>query len=249
MRHAWLWMGAVLAAAVALVSLLFFALRLVGVAPPGAPSDPLTRSTPAAVAVDVGLWVLFALQHSGQNRRPLKRRITRWLGSAGERSLYVFFSGVVTLLLAVLWQPLPGAVWNLSYPWDRWVGLVALGGLALAGISSMLIDGLDLIGLRRPWLVSKGRSYRDPPLDTPLFYRWLRHPLQAGVILLLWGTGHMSVDRLVMAVCGTLYILLALPLEERDLVATYGDAYRNYQGRVPRLWPRWRGASLPDEEK
>ena len=81
---------------------------------------------------------------------------------------------------------------------------------------------------------------------TPSLYRFVRHPIQLGVLLLLWGAGTMSYDRLIMALCCTAYVLIALPLEERELVAQYGDAYRRYQQLVPRLFPRLKLPERPE---
>ncbi len=190
--------------------------------------------------MNLALWVFFGVQHSVMARTPFKN----WLGRAApflpERTLYVFFSAAVTLTLVFLWQPLAGTIWSLHLPLSLLADGVGALGFLVALLSSTLIDGLDLMGLRRPLLALTGRGYTAPPLVTPLFYRVVRHPIQAGVILLLWGTAHMSADRLFMAICGTLYILLALPLEERDLVVVHGESYLRYRERVPRLIPRIR---------
>jgi protein-S-isoprenylcysteine O-methyltransferase Ste14 len=152
----------------------------------------------------------------------------------------VFCSALAVLALVYLWQPLPGVVWSLPRPWGPLVSALGVLGLGLAGLASMAIDGLDLIGLRAPLRALRGRPQLDPPFVTPLVYRYVRHPIQLGVLVMLWGTGTMSADRLLMALCATGYVLVALPLEERDLVEQYGEAYRRYRELVPRLLPRLR---------
>jgi protein-S-isoprenylcysteine O-methyltransferase Ste14 len=227
-------------------SLLIFGMALSGRWPPGAPLLGPLDSWTAALAVDLGLWLLFGLQHSGMARLRFKRWLEGGLPAPQERVLYVFASAICLFALVYLWQPLPGTVWAIPRPFGPLLSAIGVLGLLMAAIASMAIDGLDLIGLRRPLRELQGRPYREPGFMTPLFYRFVRHPIQLGVLLLLWGNGHMSTDRLVMALGATLYILVALPLEERDLVAKYGEAYRRYQQLVPRLVPRLRLTGRPD---
>jgi protein-S-isoprenylcysteine O-methyltransferase Ste14 len=232
--------SALFSAALALFSLVLFGLLLMGVPIPAAPFLGPIQPLGARLALNLALWLVFGVQHSVMARTPFKNWLGRVAPFLPERTLYVFFSSLVTFTLVFLWQPLPGTTWNLHFPFSVFANGIGAFGILLALLSSTLIDGLDLMGLRRPLLALTGRCYTTPPLVTPLFYRVVRHPIQAGVILLLWGTAHMSVDRLFMAICGTLYILLALPLEERDLVAVHGESYRRYRERVPRLIPRIR---------
>ena len=233
-----LFLSALCTALLAAGSLLFFGMALYGRWPSGAPLLGPAPGWPLALLVNVGLWVVFALQHSGMARRRFKRWIEGGLPAAQERVLYVFASALVTLALVYLWQPLPGTLWSLPRPFASLVNLVGVLGLVMGAVASSAIDGQDLIGLRRPLLALRGREYREPPFMTPSLYRFVRHPIQLGVLLLLWGAGTMSYDRLIMALCCTAYVLIALPLEERELVAQYGDAYRRYQQLVPRLFPR-----------
>ncbi len=231
---------ALFSAALALFSLALFGLLLVGVSPPEAPLFGPIPSFPARLAFNLALWTLFGVQHSVMARASFKVWLRRFAPFLSERTLYVFLSALVTLTLVLLWQPLHGSIWKLHFPLSLLADGIGVLGFLLALISSSLIDGLDLVGLRRPLLALKGRGYEAPRLVTPLFYRVVRHPIQLGVILLLWGTAHMSADRLFMAICATLYILIALPLEERELEAEHGEAYRSYRARVPRLIPRIR---------
>jgi len=231
---------ALFSAALALFSLALLGLLLLGVSPPGAPLLGPFPSFQERMAFDLALWALFGVQHSVMARAPFKSWLHRVAPFLSERTAYVFFSAVVTLALVLLWQPLPTSIWKLSPPFSFLADGIGILGFLLALISSSLIDGLELVGLRRPLLALEGRSYEGPRFVTPLFYRVIRHPIQAGVILLLWGSARMNADRLFMAICGTLYILIALPLEERDLEEKHGEAYRSYRARVPRLIPRIR---------
>lgn len=231
---------ALFSAALALFSLVLFGLLLLGVALPGTPLLGPISSSWSRLAFDLALWLLFGAQHSVMARAPFKNWIERVAPFLSERTLYVFLSALVTLALVLLWQPLHKSIWKLHPPLSFLADGIGIAGFLLALISSSLIDGLDLVGLRQPLSALKGRRYEAPPMVTPLFYSVIRHPIQAGVILLLWGTADMSADRLFMAVCGTLYILIALPLEERDLERVHGDSYRSYRERVPRLIPRIR---------
>jgi protein-S-isoprenylcysteine O-methyltransferase Ste14 len=231
---------ALFSAALALFSLALFGLLLLGVSLPGTPLFGPIPSLWTRLAFNFALWLLFGVQHSVMARSPFKNWLQRVAPFLSERTLYVLLSALVTLALVLLWQPLGESIWKLHPPLSLLADGIGVLGFLLALISSSLIDGLELVGLRRPLLALKGRAYQIPPLVTPLFYRVIRHPIQAGVILLLWGTAHMSADRLFMAVCGTVYILIALPLEERDLETVHGDSYRSYRERVPRLIPRIR---------
>lgn len=207
-------------------------------------------SVPASLRdwiTDIVLLGIFALQHSGMARRGFKRRLTRWLPPAMERSTYVLVSSLVLILLFWQWRPLPGLIWNVNTAWGQWLlyALFTLGWL-LVLTGTLIINHFDLTGLRQVWLQLRGRPYTEVPFKDSLYYRMVRHPLMLGFVLAFWATPRMSLGHLLFALATTGYILLAVKyLEERDLVAQYGETYRDYQQRVPMLcpWPRPRRAS------
>jgi protein-S-isoprenylcysteine O-methyltransferase Ste14 len=192
----------------------------------------------AAIAVDLVLILLFGLQHSGMARAAIKRAAVRWLPADLERATYVHCANLALALLVFLWQPIPGMLWDVRVWWGQlpFLALFALGW-ALASWGSLLIDHLQLLGLKQALSWSRGVPYAMKPFQRHWLYHVVRHPIQLGLILAFWATPHMSVGHLILAVGLTLYILVATQLEERDLVAEFGEEYRVYRTRVPALVP------------
>jgi len=191
-----------------------------------------------ALAVDLGLLTLFALQHSVMARPAFKRRWTRIVPRYAERSTYVLASSLVLALIFWQWRPLPGLVWSLDGPpADLLWGLYCLGwGLVLA--SSFLISHAHLFGLQQVYRHHRGRRPQDPPFQVNGLYRHVRHPIMVGFIIAFWSAPQMSWGRLLFAAASTAYILLALRFEEHDLASHFGVRYREYRKRVPMLVPR-----------
>ncbi len=199
---------------------------------------PATGSWPQALACDLGLLALFALQHSVMARPGFKRWWTRIVAREIERSTYVLFSGLALLLLIGGWRPLGGSVWSVDNAAGRAVlyALFALGWV-LVLVSTFLIDHFDLFGLRQVWLALRGKPYTPVAFATPALYRLVRHPLYLGLLLGFWSTPAMSLSHLLFAVSTTVYILAAIRLEEADLLRAHGREYGDYRRRVPMLWP------------
>ena len=190
-----------------------------------------------AVAIDLSLLALFAIQHSVMARRGFKQWFTRFIPQAAERSTYVLASSLALIALFYFWQPIGGVIWKVDDPTGRIV-LYALGafGWALVLVSTFLINHFDLFGLRQVWLHARGKPYRPLPFGTPGLYRVVRHPLYLGWFFAFWATPTMTVAHLVFALATTAYILLAIQLEERDLMRAHPE-YGEYRGRVPMVIP------------
>jgi protein-S-isoprenylcysteine O-methyltransferase Ste14 len=197
----------------------------------------------AAALGNTLLVALFGLQHSVMARPGFKAWLTRIVPAEIERSSYVLVSNVLVLLLILLWQPLGPNVWHVEHE----VGRAALWSLFAAGwlmvpVVSLLINHFDLFGTRQAWLQLRGVAYTHLPFRTPGLYKVVRHPLYVGWIVAFWATPTMTLGHLLFAALMTAYMLAAIPLEERDLEAVYGERYRAYRREVPALLPRVGGA-------
>jgi len=188
--------------------------------------------------VDLALLLGFALQHSVMARPAFKRWWTRFIPEAAERSTYVLASSLALIALFAYWRPLGGVVWSVEAPVAVAVlYLLCAAGWLLVLVSTFLINHFDLFGLRQIWMYLRGVPYQAIGFRTPGPYRLVRHPLYVGWLLAFWATPTMSVAHLLFAIATTGYILFAIRLEERDLIASLGNAYREYRQRVPMLIP------------
>ena len=199
----------------------------------GAPAGP-----GEAVVVNLLLLGLFAVQHSVMARPAFKRWTASILPGAYQRSTYVLLSSLILLLLFGHWRPIPTPVWQLG-GLAAWVmiGVYWLGWIVVFG-STFMIDHFDLFGLRQAVFALRGAELPGQSFRTPLLYRIVRHPLMLGFILVFWATPVMTAGHLLFAAVSTGYILVALQLEERDLIAEFGATYQEYRRRVPMLLPR-----------
>ena len=193
-----------------------------------------------AIVANLVLMTIFACQHSVMARTPFKRWWTRYVPHAVERSTYVLASSLALILLFWLWQAMPQVVWRIEDP----ALATAILGLSLLGwvivlTSTFLINHFELFGLQQVTHHLTGRAAAAPGFRTPLYYRFVRHPIYLGFIIAFWATPVMTQGHLLFAAATTAYILVGIQLEERDLVALFGDEYRRYRARVSMLLP-WR---------
>lgn len=202
-----------------------------------------TGSLGEALLIDAGLLTLFAVQHSLMARPWFKRAWTRLVPEPAERSTYVLLSSLALLLLFWQWQPIGGTVWSIERPALQ-IAIHALyaTGWFLVLSSTFLINHFDLFGLRQVYLFLIGRPYTHLKFGTPIFYRHVRHPLYLGWLFAFWSTPTMTIAHLVFAIATTAYILVAIQLEERDLIDAHGDDYRHYKKTVPMIIPIGRKA-------
>ena len=191
-----------------------------------------------ALLVDVLLLGIFAVQHSVMARPAFKRWWTQFVPPAVERSTYVLLSNLALILLYWQWQPMNGVVWHVENIAGRNVlwALFCIGWVFVL-ISTFLINHFDLFGLRQVYLYMKGQEYTNISFRTPFLYKFVLHPIILGFIVAFWATPHMSAAHLLFSVATTAYILIALQLEERDLVSYYGASYQGYQRQVSMILP------------
>ena len=198
-----------------------------------------TSSLGHALTVDLSLLAAFALQHSGMARPAFKLWWKRFVPEAAERSTYVLVSSLALVALYLFWQPIGGVIWSASEGIARnsVIGLYLFGWLLLL-YTTFLIDHFDLFGLKQVWRRLLDKSYRSPVFRTPSLYKVVRHPLYIGWLTIFWAAPTMTVAHLIFALVTTAYILIAIQLEERDLVSAFGTTYVDYRARTPMLIPR-----------
>jgi protein-S-isoprenylcysteine O-methyltransferase Ste14 len=212
------------------------------------PQLPRTVDAPAvlgsasvAVAVDLALIAIFGLQHSVMARKGFKQAWTRILPEPIERSAYVVFASLALILLFAFWRPLPAVVWQVparAAAMALWA-LFGLGWLIVL-LSTFLLSHFELFGLKQIWNHMRGVGGEAPVLRQPLLYRLVRHPLYAGFFIAFWATPRMTMGHLLLAGGMSLYMLIAIEFEERDLVGVFGKDYEEYRARVGKLTPRLR---------
>ncbi len=199
------------------------------------------NSVGVALAVDVGLLLLFCVQHSVMARQGFKEVWTKFMPEPIERSTYLLASNLALMLMMWQWQTLPGTVWNVSDgPWRYLMWVLFATGWLLVPVSSLMISHIDLFGLRQVWLNWRGKEYTALPFRTPMLYSHVRHPLYVGWFLAFWMTPTMSVGHLLLASVLSVYMVVASRIEERDLVYHFGGLYEDYRRRVPAFVPRLR---------
>jgi protein-S-isoprenylcysteine O-methyltransferase Ste14 len=194
--------------------------------------------TLSAVIVDIVLLGLFAIQHSVMARRRFKRWWTQFVPQPIERSTYVLISSLILLLLYWQWRPMRGVIWSVSDPAGATV-LWALFwiGWMIALVSTFLINHFDFFGLQQVHAHWQGRSARQPAFQVRLFYRFVRHPLYFGFLLAFWAAPRMTAGHLLFSIATTGYVFIGMRLEERDLVASHGEAYIEYRKHVSMIVP------------
>lgn len=202
-------------------------------------SGPAGPALESAI-VNLLLMSLFAVQHSVMARRQFKEWWTQYVPKSVERSTYVLFASLALVLLLWQWRPMPTVVWQIDDPQIA----TAITGISLLGwlivlTSTFLINHFELFGLHQVANNLTGRSMPEPRFRTPLYYKFVRHPIYLGFIIAFWAAPMMTIGHLLFAAVTTAYILVGILLEERDLIALFGDDYRRYRERVSMLVP-WR---------
>ncbi len=209
-------------------------------APLGATGEPLWWS----LLTNVLLLGLFAIQHSVMARPAFKRWWVRWVPKSAERSTYVLMASGTLILLFAHWRPIATPAWDFRGTVVGYALAVQCAlGWALVLVSTFQIDHFELFGLKQVWWRLTGRPAPAAEFRTPPLYRHVRHPIYLGFMLAFWSTPSMSLGHLLFAAATSAYILIGIWFEERDLVAQFGQRYRDYRARVGMLWPRLFGRS------
>ena len=186
-----------------------------------------------ACVIDLALIALFGLQHSVMARPWFKTHVMGRMPAAFERCTFVHAANLALFALIVFWQPIPIEIWDADPPLRQilWVAFAAGWLILLFGALSFGI--FDLLGIEQMRAWYRGMPPPGPRLKTGLLYRWLPHPMYVGVVLAMWATPRMSVGHLLLSAGMTVYVLIAMRYEERDLAARFGMAYTRW--RAPRF--------------
>jgi protein-S-isoprenylcysteine O-methyltransferase Ste14 len=191
-----------------------------------------------SLIVNTLLLGLFAIQHSVMARPGFKRWWTRFVPASIERSTFVLFSSLALLLLYWQWRPMPEPVWTVQNPIAAAAfNATSLFGWVLLVLTTFMLSHFELFGLSQVFARLFRKDLPAAKFHTPLLYRVVRHPIYLCFLLAFWATSAMTVGHLLFALATTGYILIAIQLEERDLIDIFGDQYRRYRRNVSMLFP------------
>jgi protein-S-isoprenylcysteine O-methyltransferase Ste14 len=217
-----------------------YAIGFVGnmIVPKSIDSGPTAATLTRALIANIILLSIFAIQHSVMARPAFKRLWTRIVPQPVERSTYVLLASGALILLFWQWRSMPDVVWSVENAAGRYIlwGLFFLGWATVL-VSTFLINHFDLFGLRQVYMYKQGQEYTDLNMTERFLYKFVRHPIMLGFIIAFWSTPHMTYGHLLFAAVTTVYILVAIQLEERDSVSIHGEAYEDYRRRVSMLVP------------
>ncbi len=230
----------------AIAYLLFFAafLYLIGfvtnlVVPISVDHPRVYESTAWSILINLGLIALFGVQHSVMARPGFKKWLTQFVPPAAERSTYVLATVIVLVILFTQWRTLPQPVLTIHMPLAWVVWAVCAFGWLLVLAATFMVDHFDLFGLRQGWLYYRGVEYTPPEFQERWAYKHIRHPIMTGFLLAMWAHPNMTLGHLLLAGGFTVYILIGVHYEEKDMHATV-EAYKDYANRVPGFIPTGR---------
>lgn len=230
---------ALLCYALSVVSLLYFALFVNGLLIASTVNAPISDgSLVQALCTNLFALSLFAVQHSVMARKSFKQTLYRFISPHLERSTYCLATALALSCMCWIWVPFGPVLWSID---TRWLALVvqltAVSGWGLLLVATFMLDHFELFGLKQGFSPLVGRKFVSLGFKEPGLYRIVRHPIQTGVLIGVWCVPLSTASHLMMAMGLTMYILIGLYFEERDLLSEYGDRYLDYAKRVRRLIP------------
>jgi protein-S-isoprenylcysteine O-methyltransferase Ste14 len=200
------------------------------------------EATPiVAGMIDLALIALFGLQHSVMARPGFKAKWTRIVPPQAERSVFVLAASAALIVMFLFWRPIDMVVWNVTSPlFSDLIWVLFWVGWGVVLLSTFLINHFELFGLQQGWYHFRGHEAAKPELRQPLLYKWIAHPLYSGFFLAFWAAPEMTAGHLLLAAGVSIYMLIAIRYEERDLTNMFGEDYRRYRSGVGMLTPRFR---------
>ena len=194
------------------------------------------------VLTNMGLLLFFGLQHSLMARSFFKDGWLKHVSNAAKYATFSFASSLCLLLIYFFWQPIEGYAWDFQNGIGFWMlTAVYILGWLIAFVATFMIDHFELFGLHQGYRVLKGIPEPEVKFQINYFYKYVRHPIQAGTIIGLWATPSMSYGHLLLSAGMTVYILIGLYFEEKDLVKVFGKKYTDYISGTPILIPFTKG--------
>jgi protein-S-isoprenylcysteine O-methyltransferase Ste14 len=192
-----------------------------------------------SLLVNAMLLGVFAIQHSVMARPAFKRMWTKIVPKEMERSTYVLFASAALALLMWQWRPMPVVVWSTgNVILADAITVLSWAGFGIVLLSTFLISHFHLFGLTQGMTRLMGLKEKPANFTTPMFYKWVRHPLYLGFIIAFWATPVMTAGHLFFAIMTTGYIFVGIFLEERDLVGEFGERYTTYRRNVGMIVPK-----------
>ncbi len=188
-------------------------------------------------------WVIiWGVIHTGMARPGFKRALTKTIPEAAERSTYILMAGLTSVALIAFWQAVPGQIWHIetaSIAYVLWA-IFIFGWVFLLG-ATFAINHFDLFGLRQVFLNFKNSPRPPLKFTKRAMYKYIRHPIQTGVLIGIWATPSMTNTQIVLSIGFTIYIFVGLWFEERDLVAEHGESYLQYRKETGKVLPKFGG--------
>ncbi len=192
------------------------------------------------VIIDLALILLFGVSHSVMARPAFKEKLTKFIPHAAERSTFVMVANVSFLILFWQWRPINTPMWSSSSPISELLFGISMVGWVIVFWSTFLIDHFDLFGLRQVWLNFRGVEYSSRPFVLRGLYRFVRHPLMLGFLIAFWFAPAMTLGHFLFAAAMTVYILIGIYYEERDLAKMLGEDYSRYKEQTSMIFPlKW----------
>lgn len=193
-----------------------------------------------ALIVDFVLVLLFGVTHSVMARPAFKEQLTKFIPHAAERSTFVVVANIVFAILFWQWRPIPTIIWSVGSVPEAVLFAISMIGWVVVFWSTFLIDHFDLFGMRQVWLNYRGIEYTHRPFVVRGLYRFVRHPLMLGFLIAFWFAPTMTIGHMFFTVTMTVYILIGIYYEERDLAKVLGENYATFKEKTPMLFPRFR---------